>query len=359
MAVAVRLDSTGVRRGCIMVMSATIPAARVRVVPERLHEPKRGKRDASFVLARSGLRAVGRTDRRRVQRWGGSGRGHAGTSSNFELVGHDDLSGFELDGNVSPRGMNAAPAIFDRFVYIGNRTDGSSRCGIGDPRRDTLGLGACPRPHPGILVVDVADPASPRVVGEFGTEFATGANLGQTSRELRVWPEQGLLMVMYFRCSSVIHACPPTAQQFRIRFFDLFADPVNPPLIATYVPSVLPHEMFLWIDPKDPDRALAWLSTPTTSVDPNRPNLIITDISRAREQVFTEIATGNWNQPGPPPVKRVRGAPECRWSPSSPVSQKWGAWNRMRRCVRRCSPSGLRAVRRRGVREASPAPGSG
>ena len=29
---------------------------------------------------------------------------------------------------------------------------------------------------------------------------------------------------------------------------------------------------------------------------PDRPNLIITDISRARQQVFTEIATGNWNQ---------------------------------------------------------------
>jgi hypothetical protein len=226
----------------------------------------------------------------------GPGGGTPGTSSNFELVGHNELSGFELDGNVSPRGMNAAPAIFDRFVYIGNRTDGSSRCGIGDPRRETLGLDACPHVHPGILVVDVSVPPSPRVVGEFGTEFVTGANLGQTSRELRVWPEQGLLMVMYFRCSSVIHACPPTAQQFSIRVFDLFADPVNPPLIATYVPSFLPHEMFLWIDPKDPDRALLWLSTPTGSVNPGRPNLIITDISRAREQVFTEIATGNWNQ---------------------------------------------------------------
>jgi hypothetical protein len=81
-----------------------------------------------------------------------------------------------------------------------------------------------------------------------------------------------------------------------IRFFDLAADPVNPPLIATYVPSSKPHEMFLWIDPKNPSRALLWLSTPTTSVDPNRANLLITDISRARDGVFTEIARGNWNQ---------------------------------------------------------------
>jgi hypothetical protein len=217
----------------------------------------------------------------------GAGGGTPGTSQNFRLVGHNDLFG---------RGMNAALAVFDHYIYVGNRTDGSSRCGVGDPRRETTGLDSCPHPHPGILVVDVGDPADPTVVGEFGTEFATGVNAGQTSRELRVWPEQQLLMVMYFRCSSVIHACPPSADTFRIRFFDLGADPVNPPLIATYVPSRKPHEMFLWIDPKNRNRALLWLSTPTTSANPDVANLVITDISRAREGVFTEIAKGNWNQ---------------------------------------------------------------
>src|SRR5262249_18402696 len=122
------------------------------------------------------------------------------------------------------------------------------------------------------------------------------ANVGQTSRELRVWPAQGLLMVMYFRCSRVIHVCPQTAQSFRIRFFDLAADPVNPPLIATYVPSALPHEMYLWTDPNDADRALLGLSTPNVSATPATPNLIITDISHARDGVFHEIAKGNWNQ---------------------------------------------------------------
>jgi hypothetical protein len=37
------------------------------------------------------------------------------------------------------------------------------------------------------------------------------------------------------------------------------------------------------------------MSTPTLSTDPNRPNLMITDISRARAGVFTEVAEGNWN----------------------------------------------------------------
>jgi hypothetical protein len=216
----------------------------------------------------------------------GTGGGQPGTSSNFELVGKDPLFA---------RGLNAAIANYDHYVYVGNRTDGSSRCGIGDPRRDTVGLDSCPHPNPGVLVVDVADPANPTVVGEFGQEFVTDANEGQTSRELRVWPAQKLLMVMYFRCSSTIHACPPSADTFRIRFFDL-TDPVHPTVVSTYVPSRKPHEMYLWLDPKDSDRALLWLSTPTVSANPSVANLVITDISRARDEVFTEIAKGNWNQ---------------------------------------------------------------
>jgi hypothetical protein len=224
----------------------------------------------------------------------GPGGGTPGTSLNFRLVGHNPLFN---------RGMNAAPAIFDHYVYVGNRSDGSNSCGdsqagpgVTPVLTPTNPDGTCTHVHPGILVVDVANPANPTVVGEFGTELVSGANEGQTARELRVWPAQGLLMVMYFRCSRVIHACPETAQRFSIRFFDLAADPVDPPLIATYTPTALPHEMYLWIDPTSPARALLWLSTPTSSVDPATPNLIITDISRARQGIFSEIARGNWNQ---------------------------------------------------------------
>ena len=45
----------------------------------------------------------------------GSGGGTPGTSSNFALVGQNPLFN---------RGMNAALAIFDHYIYIGNRTDG-------------------------------------------------------------------------------------------------------------------------------------------------------------------------------------------------------------------------------------------
>src|SRR5215218_1529054 len=220
----------------------------------------------------------------------GPGGGTPGTSLNFTLVGHNPLFG---------RGMNAAPAVYQHFVYVGNRTDGSSRCGPNDPRF-AVDPNSCPHPHPGILVVDVADPSSPTVVGEIGPPHA--GQVGITTRELRVWPQKKLLMVMTFRCSSVIHACPAgndTVFPFDIKFFDL-SDPIHPTFLSSYVPTSLagtlvkPHEMYLWIDPKDPDRALLWLSTPSTSVDPARPNFMIVDISGVPSGgAVRELAEGN------------------------------------------------------------------
>src|SRR5919202_1264779 len=217
----------------------------------------------------------------------GSGGGTPGTSANFTLVGANPLFA---------RGMNAAIASYDHYIYVGNRTDGSDTCGIGDPRR---GVEPCPHPHPGILIVDVADPANPTVVGEIGPPYA--GLVGISTRELRVWPQKKLLMVMSFRCSSVIHACPAgtdTTFPFDIKFFDL-TDPVHPAFISSYVPvsaagqPVKPHEMYLWVDPKNPDRALLWLSTPSVSVDPARPNLMIVDISSvASGGAVRELAEG-------------------------------------------------------------------
>src|ERR687891_83295 len=126
----------------------------------------------------------------------GPGGGTPGTSSNVELVGHEPLFN---------RGLNAAPAVFGDHVYVGNRTDGSSRCGLGDPRRVELGLDACPHPNPGILVVDASNPTAPEVVNEIGPPYA--GNVSETTRELRVWPGKNLLIVESFACSSVIHSC--------------------------------------------------------------------------------------------------------------------------------------------------------
>lgn len=241
----------------------------------------------------------------------GPGGGTPGTSSGFTLVGHDPLFG---------RGMNAAPALYQdpstdhTYAYVGNRTDGSLPCG------ETGNVQPCHassnvHTHPGILIEDISDPAHPMNVGEIGVPYA--AQPGITTRELRVWPQQQLLVVMTFRCSSAIHDCAPgndTTFPFDIKFFDL-SDPVHPRFVGSYVPTskagarVKPHEMYLWVDPSEPKRALLWLSTPTSSVDPNRPNLMIVDISDVPGSVLgadpapvgtpapvTDVAEGNWNQ---------------------------------------------------------------
>src|SRR6266498_5793060 len=230
----------------------------------------------------------------------GPGGGTPGTSLNFQLVGHNDLSGFELDGNTVPRGMNSQVTIYGHYAYIGNRTDGSSTCGFGDPRGYLTQN--CPHPHPGILIADIADPANPTVVGEIGPPHA--GQVGITTRELRVWPQQKLLMVMTFRCSSVIHVCPvgnDTTFPFDIKFFDL-SDPLQPRFIESYVPTsaaglkVKPHEMFLWTDPNNANRALLWISTPTISADPAIPNMMVVDISQVPGGgPVKEVAEGNWN----------------------------------------------------------------
>jgi hypothetical protein len=216
------------------------------------------------------------------------GGGTPGTASNFRLVGHASL--FD-------RGMNAALAIYSErgrtFAYVGNRTDG------GKPNHV----------HPGILVVNATQPNHPAVVNEIGPPYA--GLPGITTRELRVWPQKKLLMVMTFRCSSVIHDCVapdandprPADEQFPfdLKFFSL-NDPAHPRFIESYVPTsqrgdkVKPHEMYLWTDPHNSDRALLWLSTPSTSTDPQRPQMMVVDISRVPQGgAVTEVAEGNWN----------------------------------------------------------------
>jgi hypothetical protein len=238
----------------------------------------------------------------------------AADASNVQLVGHSPLFN---------RGMNAAIAIYDHYVYVGNRTDASSTCvgATGEPQ----GTG-CTHPHPGIIILDVKDPSNPTVVGEIGPPHA--GLVGITTRELRVWPDKQLLIVMNFRCNLHLHACTNgTDAQFpyNISFFSL-ADPANPTFISSYVPTshagraVKPHEMFLWTDPKSAGRALLYLSTPTTSTDPAIPNLIVADISQvAAGGSVHEIAEGNWNN-------RFPGTDRVDY-PIDPATKKCGPYD--------------------------------
>ncbi|HEX5981017.1 MAG TPA: hypothetical protein VFY52_08015, partial [Thermoleophilaceae bacterium] len=126
-------------------------------------------------------------------------------------------------------------------------------------------------------------------------------NPGETSRELRIWPQQDLLMVLNHGCSELIHRCANASQAgvtlmpSNIRFYDISGDKAaNPELVSTYLPSrsaaQQPHEIFLWTDPEDPGRVLLFMSTPSSD-ESDLPGLMVTDISRAREGEFEEIGT--------------------------------------------------------------------
>lgn len=96
-------------------------------------------------------------------------------------------------------------------------------------------------------------------------------------------------MVLNFGCSSAIHACTAgETVDSRVTFFDISGEnAADPKLVSTYVPSRVPHEFFLWVDPARPrTRALMFQTTPTTSS--TQPNLIVTDISKARRGKFPE-----------------------------------------------------------------------
>lgn len=193
----------------------------------------------------------------------------------FQLVGHDPLSN---------RGMNAALAIYQHYVYVGSRTDASA----GHVR-------------PGVQIVDARNPEHLRTVGEINGPFEAQRYL--TSRELRVIPDQKLLVVLNFKCSVVIHACakPPAGVKVasNFTFYDI-SQPAHPRYVSTYTPQEKPHEFFLWRDPARPGRTLMYYTTPTTAISPTEndatpANLVVTDVSDASTGTFTDLARFNPN----------------------------------------------------------------
>jgi hypothetical protein len=185
------------------------------------------------------------------------------SSASFELIGHSPLLS---------RGMNAAPAVYGNYAYVGSRTDGS-------------------HPDAGVLVVDISDPTSPQVVHQIGPPEE--GLVGQTSRELRVWPDQELLLVLNFSCEPGLHDCAPDgAAPPIISIYDISgANAAAPRLITIHVLQRMPHEMFLWDDPGVDGRALLYLSTPGRYLY----SLLVIDISQARVGTLQEVA--NWGAP--------------------------------------------------------------
>jgi hypothetical protein len=145
----------------------------------------------------------------------------------FEVVGHEPLFN---------RGMNAALAVHGDYAYVGSRTDG---------KLDNVN-------HAGIMIVDISDPANLEVAAEMGPP--SEANAGESSRELRVWRSQDILIALHTNCNPLIHVCHPQARN-SIRFYDIAGErATDPELIVEFSRDT--HEFFLWEDPHDPEHAL-------------------------------------------------------------------------------------------------------
>jgi len=178
-------------------------------------------------------------------------------SGSFKQVGHEPLMN---------RGMNAAIAIQGRYAYIGSRTDG------GHP-----GM-----PHGGIMVVDIKRPAKPRLVGG-----PLDAKSGESSRELRVWKSQKVLIVLNTNCGvgeQLHHCTQPSISNFR--FYDIKgANARNPGLLRQL--NVDTHEFYLWQDPRNRGRALIFAGNASSTCatrggSPSCP-FAVWDISQIRQ----------------------------------------------------------------------------
>jgi hypothetical protein len=144
-------------------------------------------------------------------------------------VGHEPLMS---------RGMNAAIAIHGDYAYIGSRTD--------DGHKGKAGAA-----DGGIMVVDISNPADPALLGP-----PFDAKPGESSRELRVWRSQDVLIVLNTNCGvgNTLHHCTESSIS-NIRFYDIAgANAEQPQLLSEF--KVDTHEFFLWEDPNDPQRAL-------------------------------------------------------------------------------------------------------
>jgi hypothetical protein len=148
--------------------------------------------------------------------------------TSIRQVGHEPLLN---------RGMNAAIAINDDYAYIGSRTDGSNNN----------------EHHAGVMVVDIKNPRRPRLVREMLPPFE--ANVGESSRELRVWQSQNILIVLHTNCGGegAHHCTPPSINNFR--FYDISGRYASNPRFL-YQLDMNTHEFFLWEDPRNPRRAL-------------------------------------------------------------------------------------------------------
>jgi len=185
--------------------------------------------------------------------------GPEGWGWNILQVAHNDLG---------RRGMNSALALTrSGCAYVGSRNG-----------------------EQGVLVLDIADPAKPTVVKEFGLHE------GSTSRELRTVEELDLLIVQHFNFRD-----GPAGPNI-LEFFDISncRDPVR--IMEYDLGDAPPHEFFAWRDPDDPDRLLLYVSTLPAG---SSRYMTVIDASKVRTTGPVELATFDLRDIGGNPDARL------------------------------------------------------
>jgi hypothetical protein len=154
-------------------------------------------------------------------------------AGSFTQVGHEPLLN---------RGMNAALAVHEDYAYVGSRTDGKNSNAN----------------NAGVMVVDVSDPAKPFIAHQMGPPYE--GNPGESSRELRVWRSQEVLVVLHTNCGGTgAHNCSERNRS-SFRFYDISGEYAKNPRLL-YQNNLDTHEFFLWEDPANPKRALLFAAS--------------------------------------------------------------------------------------------------
>ena len=169
-----------------------------------------------------------------------------GLSNNFQVVGYDSLA---------KRGMNSPIAVAGKCVYVGDRYYSGS---ASEPTR----------PNGGIAIIDVSNPAAPKQTGVIPP---TGLS---TQREMRADAGLGILVVEGY--SPYINGWTPGDAAINyLKVYDIHTDCLHPKLLSTYdFGPRAPHEFFLWKDPKNKGRALAYVTFTIYS-----PDLMVIDLT--------------------------------------------------------------------------------
>src|SRR5437773_973137 len=176
---------------------------------------------------------------------------------NFTLVGANPLVnpvGSRMSSSGIPRGMNSALGIAKHCAYAGSRN------GLQD-----------------VLIVDIGDPAHPALTG-----FSPGIGLS-SSRELKAIEDLDLLVIGHFQVDPGSTMENPTNTPGAVNRFRVYniADCTRPVLRTEFdLGSSVWHEFFLWRDPINTKRILAYVSITAGDALPDLRIFDLTDSAR-------------------------------------------------------------------------------